>query len=83
MGEWPQQRLLLPPTHERNFDLDKKARHRIRSDCRFLMTYDDTDEVRELAQKHGFAVKAVAMKNTHHAKMLELLISRDLDWLRF
>jgi DNA adenine methylase len=47
----------------------------------FLMTYDDTEEVRELARLHGFSVKAVAMKNTHHAKMQELLISRDMSWL--
>jgi DNA adenine methylase len=47
----------------------------------FLMTYDDTEEVRELAHGHGFAVKAVAMKNTHHAKMKELLISQDMSWL--
>ena len=47
----------------------------------FLMTYDDTEEVRELARAHGFAVKTVAMKNTHHAKMNELLVSQDMDWL--
>jgi hypothetical protein len=45
------------------------------------MTYDNADEVRALAAKHGFAVKAVAMKNTHHAGMTELLIGRDLRWL--
>lgn len=49
----------------------------------FLMTYDDTEEVRELARRHGFSVKAVAMKNTHHVKMNELLISRDITWLAF
>src|SRR5262249_48884930 len=47
----------------------------------FLMTYDDTDEVRTLASRHGFSVKAVPMKNTHHARMSELLIGRNLDWL--
>jgi DNA adenine methylase len=47
----------------------------------FLMTYDDTEEVRDLARNHGFAVGVVAMKNTHHAKMTELLISRDMSWL--
>ena len=47
----------------------------------FLMTYDDNAEIRELARKHEFSVKAVAMKNTHHAKMTELLISRDMSWL--
>ncbi len=48
----------------------------------FLMTYDDSEEIRELARKHGFAVGTVAMKNTHHAVMQELLISSDLRWLR-
>jgi len=46
----------------------------------FLMTYDNADGVRELAQKHGFAVQAIPMKNTHHAEMTELLIGRNLDW---
>lgn len=48
----------------------------------FLMTYDDADGVRELACKHGFDFERVAMKNTHHAKMTELLIGRNLDWAR-
>ncbi len=48
----------------------------------FLMTYEDTDEIRKLAAKHGFDTQTVAMKNTHHTKMTELLISRDLGWLR-
>ena len=48
----------------------------------FLMTYDDTDEVRSLAHRHHFDVQAIAMKSTHHARMQELLIGKDLDWLR-
>jgi DNA adenine methylase len=48
----------------------------------FLMTYDNAAEVRELARKHGFSTKPVAMKNTHHAEMKELLIGRDLSWLK-
>lgn len=47
-----------------------------------LLTYDDAPDVRGLAQRHGFNVEAVAMKNTHHARMNELLIGRDLSWLR-
>ncbi len=46
-----------------------------------LLTYDDTEEVRDLAQRYGFVTKAVAMKNTHHERMHELLIGRNLDWL--
>jgi len=48
----------------------------------FLMTYDNTDGVRELARGYGFDVEAIAMKNTHHAEMTELLIGRNLDWAR-
>lgn len=48
----------------------------------FLMTYDDTDEVRSLAHRHKFDVQAIAMKSTHHARMQELLIGKDLNWLR-
>lgn len=47
----------------------------------FLMSYDDTDEVRALADKADFQVRAIAMKNTHHAEQRELLIGRDLSWL--
>ena len=48
----------------------------------FLMTYDDAENVRELAKKHGFDTELIAMKNTHHAAMTELLIGRNLDWAR-
>lgn len=48
----------------------------------FLMTYNDAEEIRFLAKKYGFATATVAMKNTHHAKMTELLISRNLDWVK-
>ncbi|WIG61338.1 MAG: D12 class N6 adenine-specific DNA methyltransferase [Ktedonobacterales bacterium] len=65
-------------------DLDHDELFVIASTLRgnFLMTYDDAEGVRDLARKHGFDTETIAMKNTHHAKMTELLISRDLDWLR-
>jgi len=47
----------------------------------FLMSYDNTVEIVQLAKKHGFESRPIAMKNTHHAKMTELLIGRDLSWL--
>jgi len=46
----------------------------------FLMTYDNNHDVKAMAKRHGFQTKTIAMKNTHHAKMTELLISRDLNW---
>jgi DNA adenine methylase len=48
----------------------------------FLMTYDNADALHALADAHGFDTELVAMKNTHHAEMTELLIGRDLDWAR-
>lgn len=46
-----------------------------------LLTYDNTAEIAALASEFGFETQAIAMKNTHHAKMTELLIGKDLDWL--
>ena len=62
--------------HERLFELAAK----VRGD--FLMTYDNAESVRALADKFGFDTELVAMKNTHHAEMKELLIGRDLNWAR-
>jgi hypothetical protein len=45
------------------------------------MTYDNTAEIRELATKFSFETKTVAMKSTHHARMRELLIGRNLAWM--
>lgn len=47
----------------------------------FLMTYDNTPEIVKLAAEFGFQGRPIAMKNTHHAKMTELVIGRDLSWL--
>lgn len=48
----------------------------------FLMTYDNAEEVKELAYQHNFDTQTICMKNTHHAEMTELLVGRDLDWFR-
>ena len=48
----------------------------------FLMTYDNADEVWELARRHDFDTMLVPMKNTHHTEMQELLVGRNLDWAR-
>jgi DNA adenine methylase len=48
----------------------------------FLMSYDNTAEIVALARKHGFQFQPIAMKNTHHAKMTELLIGKDLSWIK-
>lgn len=55
--------------HEELFDLCKKAMGD------FVMTYDDTEAVIEMAEKRGFRIAKVPMKNTHHARMFELLVT--------
>lgn len=47
-----------------------------------LLTYDSTVEISDLAVEFGFETQTVAMKNTHHARMSELLVGKDLTWLR-
>lgn len=47
----------------------------------FLMSYDNNREIQDMAREFSFQCRPVRMKNTHHAEMTELLISRDLDWL--
>lgn len=62
--------------HEKLFSLVSK----LRGD--FLMTYDSSPEIRSLAIKYGLPFKEVAMKNTHHSVMSELLIGKNLDWVK-
>lgn len=47
----------------------------------FLMTYDESEEVKDMARRHRFQMRLIPMKNTHHATMRELVIGRDLSWL--
>ncbi len=43
----------------------------------FLMTYDCAPLVVELVQSHGFQCVTVQMKNGHHVRIPELVITRD------
>jgi len=68
----------------RHFEIDHEYLFKIAACIKghFLMTYDDAEEIRLLAVKHGFDLETVPMKTTHHETKMELLISRDLTWLR-
>ena len=67
-----------------HFDVDHEELFRVARGLAsdFLMTYDDAEGIRQLAQRHGLDMLPVAMKSTHHARMTELLIGRNLDWAR-
>ena len=43
----------------------------------FLMTYDCSEEIVSLVRAHDFHAAVVVMKNNHHARMPELVITRD------
>jgi DNA adenine methylase len=45
-------------------------------EAQFMMTYDDDLDVLNLARRNNFILQHVAMKNTHHRCMRELLITR-------
>lgn len=49
----------------------------------FLMTYSNDAATKQLAKKYELDMREITMKNTHHAKMTELLVSRNLDWLDY
>jgi DNA adenine methylase len=63
-------------------ELDHDALFRCTAELQgdFLMTYDNTESVRAWATKHGFLARPIPMKNTHHATLSELILSRNLDW---
>ena len=46
------------------------------SEADFLMTYDKSPEILGLTRRHGFHTSRVCMKNTHHAQIWEMLITR-------
>ncbi len=56
--------------HRRLFSILSNSR------AEFLMTYDKSQEVLSLVKEYGFEAVEVQMKNTHHAKVPELVITR-------
>jgi len=60
--------------HEKLFGLLSNAK----GDC--LLTYDDDENVKELASQNGFEFTIVAMQSRRLNTMHELLIGKDLTW---
>ncbi len=47
---------------------------------RFMLTYDDTKEIRDLAGKYELDFRTIPMKTTHHIHKNEIIISDNFDW---
>lgn len=64
------------------FDVDHEKLFYISSKLKghFLLTYDDTIEIRKLADKFNLKYKTTLMKTTHHLEKHELLISDNFEW---
>jgi len=45
-----------------------------------ILNFDLTREIPSLASEFRLDTQAIAMKNTHHAKMTELVIGKDLSF---
>lgn len=66
-------------THN-ELDHDELFREAEKIKGELLMTYDNAEEVIQLANRYGFMQKTISMKNTHHATMQELIIGHNLTW---
>lgn len=64
------------------FDLDhaKLFEYVAQLKGRFMLTYDDTDEIRGLADRFGLLYKTIPMKTTHHLEKNEIIIADNLNW---
>lgn len=60
--------------HEQLFCLTSKIQGK------FMLTYDDTEEIRTLANKYHLAFRTIPMKTTHHLEKNEIIISDNFLW---
>ncbi len=61
-----------------NHEVDHPAIFECLADCEadFMMTYDAAPEILALVRRHGFHAVQVIMKNTHHNRLPELIVTR-------
>lgn len=60
--------------HERLFELTAQLKGK------FMLTYDDTTEIRQLADKYNMEYCTIPMKTTLHYKKNEIIISDNFKW---
>jgi len=64
-----------------HFEIDHPRLFQLLADAapEFMLTYDHAPEIADLVRRHGFHAAQVTMKNTHHDRIGELVITRGLD----
>lgn len=60
--------------HEKLFYLSSNIKGKL------MLTYDDTDEIRALANKYKLQYRTITMKTTHHLEKNEIIISDNFNW---
>jgi len=65
-----------------HFDIDHEALFAMTAQIKgkFMLTYDDTQEIRDLIEKYDMDFRTIPMKTTHHIQKNELIISDNFDW---
>lgn len=65
-----------------HFELDHDALFALTAQLKgkFMLTYDDTDEIRRLAEKYNLDFRTIPMKTTHHIQKNEIIVSDNFDW---
>ncbi len=46
----------------------------------FLMTYDGSEEVKEMTCRHKFQIRLIPMKTAYHLTIREVVIGRDIAY---
>jgi len=60
--------------HERLFELTAQLQGK------FMLTYDDTPEIRQLAKKYNLQYRTIPMKTTLHFEKNEIIFSDNFSW---
>ncbi len=60
--------------HEKLFGLAAQIKGK------FMLTYDDTPEIRQFVEKYQLQFRTIPMKTTHHLSKNEIIVSDNFDW---
>ena len=65
-----------------HYDIDHDALFALSTQLagKFMLTYDDTEEIRTLADTYNLDYRTIPMKTTHHIQKNEIIISDNFDW---
>jgi DNA adenine methylase len=65
-----------------HFDIDHEKLFYLVSKIKgsYMLTYDDTEDIRLLIDKYNLSFRTILMKTTHHLEKKEIIISDNFSW---